>query len=155
MRKQKTVLMLLWIVWNRTVDMYKMDLAWNNLQWSICQKHKLNETKTCSISQHREIHSGPSTKKWKILREKIFILSKAKDKEKLQILESLYLNINKPSLDKINFEYSSNIQTGLSHISYQFFILPLSKNFFFLFFSFSLYECIWFVIIFVVSLFAF
>ena len=29
--KQKTILILNWIAWNRTVNMYKMDLALNNL----------------------------------------------------------------------------------------------------------------------------
>ena len=32
------VLMLNWITWNRSVYMYKMDLALNNLQWFICHK---------------------------------------------------------------------------------------------------------------------
>ena len=36
------ILMLNWIVWNGTVDMYKMDLALNTLQWLICHKTKLN-----------------------------------------------------------------------------------------------------------------
>ena len=36
--------MLNWIVWNRTVYMYKMDLAFNNLQWLICHKTKPNQT---------------------------------------------------------------------------------------------------------------
>ena len=36
------VLMLNWIVWNRTVYMYKNDLALNNLQWLICHKTKPN-----------------------------------------------------------------------------------------------------------------
>ena len=35
------LLMLNWIVWNRTVDMYKMDLALNNLQ---CHKTQQNQT---------------------------------------------------------------------------------------------------------------
>ena len=34
------VLMQKWIVWNRTVYMYKMDLALNDLQWLICHKAK-------------------------------------------------------------------------------------------------------------------
>ena len=39
-------LMLNWIVCNRTVYVYKMDLALNNLQWLIChKKHKPNQTK--------------------------------------------------------------------------------------------------------------
>ena len=42
--KQKTVLIPCWIVWNKTVYMYKMDLILNNLQWLICHKTKLNQT---------------------------------------------------------------------------------------------------------------
>ena len=37
------VLMLNWIVWNRTVHLYKMDLALNNLQRLICHKTQTNE----------------------------------------------------------------------------------------------------------------
>ena len=35
------ILMLYWIVWNRTVYMYKLDLALNNLQW--CHKIQPNQ----------------------------------------------------------------------------------------------------------------
>ena len=35
------VLMLNWIVWNRTVSLYKMELALNNLQCLICHKNQL------------------------------------------------------------------------------------------------------------------
>ena len=34
--------MLNWIVWNRTVYLYKMDLALNNLQRLICHKTQIN-----------------------------------------------------------------------------------------------------------------
>ena len=37
--------MLNWISWNKTVYMYKMDLALNNLHWIICYKTKPNQTK--------------------------------------------------------------------------------------------------------------
>ena len=43
--KQKTVLMLNWIVWNRTVHTYKMNLALNNRQLLIYHKSKTNQTK--------------------------------------------------------------------------------------------------------------
>ena len=33
--------MLNWIVWNRTVYVYKMDLALNNLQWLICHRYAI------------------------------------------------------------------------------------------------------------------
>ena len=35
------VLMRNWIVWNRAVYLYKMDLALNNLYWLICHKNNL------------------------------------------------------------------------------------------------------------------
>ena len=44
-----------------------------------------------------------------ILTENPSRLHKNKNKQKLQILQALYIKINKPSLNKINFEYSSNI----------------------------------------------
>ena len=37
-------LMLNWIVWNRTIYMYKLDLALNNQQWLICHQTKQNST---------------------------------------------------------------------------------------------------------------
>ena len=40
------VFILNWIVWNRTVNMYKkIDLALDNLQWLMCHKTKPNQTK--------------------------------------------------------------------------------------------------------------
>ena len=39
------VLMLYWIVWNRTVCMYKTGFDINNLQWLMCHKTKPNQTK--------------------------------------------------------------------------------------------------------------
>ena len=47
MGKVPTTLMRNWIVWNRTVYMYKMDLALNNLQWLMCHKTKPNKI-SCS-----------------------------------------------------------------------------------------------------------
>ena len=41
--KQKTVLMLNWIVRNRIVSMSKMVLAINSLQYLICHKTKPNQ----------------------------------------------------------------------------------------------------------------
>ena len=44
--KQKTILILNWIVWNIIMfSCIKMDLALNNLQWLICHKTKPNQTK--------------------------------------------------------------------------------------------------------------
>ena len=37
------VLMLNWTVSNRTVYLYKMDVALNNLQWLICYKTQTNQ----------------------------------------------------------------------------------------------------------------
>ena len=36
--------MLNWIVWNKTVSMYNMDLTLNNQQWLICHKTKSNRS---------------------------------------------------------------------------------------------------------------
>ena len=38
--------MLNWIVWNRTVYMYKIDLVLNNLEWLICHKIKTKSLST-------------------------------------------------------------------------------------------------------------
>ena len=47
--------MLNWIVWNRTVEMYKMDLSLNNLQWLICHKTKPNlPRRNRNIHEERE-----------------------------------------------------------------------------------------------------
>ena len=43
--EQNCVLILNRIVWNRTVNIYKMDLALNNLQWLVWHKTKQNKTK--------------------------------------------------------------------------------------------------------------
>ena len=43
-RKHKNILILNWIVWNRTVLCIKIDLAFNNLQRLKCHKTKLNRT---------------------------------------------------------------------------------------------------------------
>ena len=69
------------------------------------------------------------------------------------------IKINWPSLNKINFEYSSYSQECLLLISRQFFMLPLVKFFPSVNFpptcssSNSLYKSIWLVIMFVISLF--
>ena len=38
--KQKTILILNWIVWNRTVYVYKNGFGINNLQWLMCHQTK-------------------------------------------------------------------------------------------------------------------
>ena len=50
--------------------------------------------------------------------------------QKLQILETLYRKMNKPSLNKINFECSSRAQECLKYYPQQFFLLPPGKFFF-------------------------
>ena len=37
------MLILNWIVWNRTVYLYKMDLTFSNIQWLMCHKAKSNK----------------------------------------------------------------------------------------------------------------
>ena len=40
----KTILILNWNFWNRTVYMYKNEFGINNLQWLMCYKTKTNQT---------------------------------------------------------------------------------------------------------------
>ena len=49
---RKCVLMLNWVVWNRTVYMCKNESHFNNLQWLMCHK---NRTKLSSINQVPEL----------------------------------------------------------------------------------------------------
>ena len=53
------VLMQNWIVWNKTVYMYKMDLVLTDTQWLICHKTKPNQTKGC-------IHPGKLSGDWQM-----------------------------------------------------------------------------------------
>ena len=62
---------------------------------------------TSSISQHLKKHSCPTTKLHKILTENNNI--RTKDKQKLQILEALYIRNIQPKLYRINFETSANV----------------------------------------------
>ena len=43
--------MLNWTAWNRTVYMYKMDLALTNLQWLMCHKTKPNQTSNLPLQR--------------------------------------------------------------------------------------------------------
>ena len=80
---------------------------------------------------------------------------------KVQILETLYVKINKPSLNKIDFKYSSHILKCLLHFSCQSFLLPLVNFFSSINYpltcssSYSLYKFIQLTIVLVISLFAF
>ena len=56
--------MLNWIVWNRTVYVYKMDLALNNLQTFICPKtqtYKHTENQTIFPQTHTNTHTHTQT----------------------------------------------------------------------------------------------
>ena len=50
--------MLNWIVWNRTVYLYKMDLVLINLQWLICHK-----TQTTNQPQEKKLRPPSEMKK--------------------------------------------------------------------------------------------
>ena len=43
--KQKTILKLSWIIWNKTLYKYKNGFGINNLQWMMDDKTKQNQTK--------------------------------------------------------------------------------------------------------------
>ena len=60
-----SVLMLNWVVWNRTVYMYKEDLTLNNLPWLVCHKIKSNQIQLYMI--------WPRAKKLKKLWKKMYI----------------------------------------------------------------------------------
>ena len=48
--KKKAILILNWIVWNRTVYMYKNGFGINSLQWWMCYKTKPNKIQNfCAI----------------------------------------------------------------------------------------------------------
>ena len=74
-----------------------------------------------------------------------------------QDLEALYIKINKPSLNKINFKCGSHILKCIQHFFHQFFLPPVNFSFvnspLTCFFSNSLSKCILLDIVLVISLF--
>ena len=64
---------------------------------------------TSSIAQHLKKHSCPTTELQKILTENITILVHQNNKQKLQILEGLYIRNIQLKLNRINFETSANV----------------------------------------------
>ena len=65
---------------------------------------------TSSIAQHLKRHSCPTTQLWKILTT---ILEHQNNKQKLQILEALYIRNLQPALNRINFQTSANVHKCL------------------------------------------
>ena len=61
---------------------------------------------TSSIAQHLKKHSCPTTQLRKILTDNTTILEHQNNKQKLQILEALYIE---PALNRINFQTSANV----------------------------------------------
>ena len=58
---------------------------------------------TSSIAQHLKKHSCPTTQLRKILTDNTTILEHQNNKQKLQILEALYIRNLQPALNRINF----------------------------------------------------
>ena len=63
---------------------------------------------TSSIAQHLKKHSCPTTQLRKILTDNT-ILVHQNNKQKLQILEALYIRNLQPALNRINFQTSANV----------------------------------------------
>ena len=63
---------------------------------------------TSSIAQHLKKHSCPTTQLRKILTDNITRLDQ-NNKQKLQILEALYIRNLQPALNRINFQTSANV----------------------------------------------
>ena len=64
---------------------------------------------TSSIAQHLKKHSCPTTQLRKILTDNTTILEHQNNKQKLQILEALYIRNLQPTLNRINFQTSANV----------------------------------------------
>ena len=64
---------------------------------------------TSSIAQHLKKHSCPTTQLRKILTDNTSILEHQNNKQKLQILEALYIRNLQPALNRINFQTSANV----------------------------------------------
>ena len=64
---------------------------------------------TSSIAQHLKKHSCPTTQLRKILTDNTTILEYQNNKQKLQILEALYIRNLQPALNRINFQTSANV----------------------------------------------
>ena len=64
---------------------------------------------TSSIAQHLKKHSCPTTEIRKILTENTTILEHRNNKQKLQILEALYIRNMQPKINRINFQTSANV----------------------------------------------
>ena len=64
---------------------------------------------TSSIAQHLKKHSCPTTQLRKILTDNTTILEHQNNKQKLQILEALYIRNLQPALNIINFQTSASV----------------------------------------------
>ena len=64
---------------------------------------------TSAIAQHLKKYSCPTSEFRKILTDNTTILEQQNNKQRLHILEALYIRNKNPSLNKINFEFSTNI----------------------------------------------
>ena len=71
--------------------------------------NSVNSANTSSIAQHLKKHSCPTTQLRKILTDNTTILEHQNNKQKLQILEALYIRNLQPALNRINFQTSANV----------------------------------------------
>ena len=84
---------------------YKTDVT----STTLLRKLTMHLSDTSSIAQHLKKHSCPTTQLWKILTDNTTILEHQYNKQKLQILEALYIRNLQPALNRINFQTSANV----------------------------------------------
>ena len=76
---------------------------------SLSRRLTMHLSDTSSIAQHLKKHSCPTTQLRKILTDNTTILEHQNNKQKLQILEALYIRNLQPTLNRINFQTSANV----------------------------------------------
>ena len=76
---------------------------------TLSRRHTMHLSDTSSIAQHLKKHSCPTTQQRKILTDNTTILEHQNNKQKLQILEALYIRNLQPALNRINFQTSANV----------------------------------------------
>ena len=81
----------------------------NVLSTTLSRRLTMHLSDTSSIAQHLKKHSCPTTQLRKILTDNTTILEHQNNKQKLQILEALYIRNLLPALNRINFQTSANV----------------------------------------------
>ena len=75
----------------------------------LSRRHTMLLSNTSSIAQHLKKHSCPTAQLRKILTDNTTISEHQNNKQKLQILEALYIIKMQPTLNRINFQTSVNV----------------------------------------------